>query len=171
MWTFFFKFLFTLIQYVVQSLKHIPLFATPWTAACRASLTFTIFQSLLKLTSIESGMPSNVASVLCFGFWPGGTWDLSCPSRDQTCTSWIERRSLNHRTVREVPEYVALNGKRDCAAVTRLRPLRGGDDSSGPKTTTMVLRRRRQEGLKDRRGPIGFEIGSGSHGPRYIGDC
>ena len=32
---------------------------TPWTAACRASLSFTIFQSLLKLMSIESVMPTN----------------------------------------------------------------------------------------------------------------
>ena len=31
---------------------------TPWTAACQASLFFTIFQSLLKLMSIESVMPS-----------------------------------------------------------------------------------------------------------------
>ena len=34
-------------------------FATPWTAACQASLAFTIPQSLLKLMSIESVMPSN----------------------------------------------------------------------------------------------------------------
>ena len=33
--------------------------ATPWTAAYQASLSFTISQSLLKLTSIESVMPSN----------------------------------------------------------------------------------------------------------------
>ena len=32
---------------------------TPWTAACQASLSFTISQSLLKLLSIESMMPSN----------------------------------------------------------------------------------------------------------------
>ena len=32
---------------------------TIWTAACQASLTFTISQSLPKLTSIESVMPSN----------------------------------------------------------------------------------------------------------------
>ena len=31
----------------------------PWTAACQASLSFTISQSLLKLMSIESVMPSN----------------------------------------------------------------------------------------------------------------
>ena len=35
------------------------LFATPWTAACQASLFFTLFWSLLKVTSIESVMPSN----------------------------------------------------------------------------------------------------------------
>ena len=33
--------------------------ATPWTAACQASLSFTISWSLLKLMSIESVMPSN----------------------------------------------------------------------------------------------------------------
>ena len=32
---------------------------TPWTAACQASLTFTISQRLLRLMSIESVMPSN----------------------------------------------------------------------------------------------------------------
>ena len=35
------------------------LFETPWTAAPQASLSFTISQSLLKLTSIEPVMPSN----------------------------------------------------------------------------------------------------------------
>ena len=44
---------------VIQSLSHVQLFATPWTAARRASLSFTIFWSLLKLMSIESGMSSN----------------------------------------------------------------------------------------------------------------
>ena len=40
-------------------LTHVRLFATPWTAAHQASLSFTISQSLLKLMSIESVMPSN----------------------------------------------------------------------------------------------------------------
>ena len=43
----------------VQSLSHVQLFATPWTAAHQASLSFTISQSLLKLMSIELVMPSN----------------------------------------------------------------------------------------------------------------
>ena len=38
---------------VVQSLICVWLFATPWTAACQASLSLTISQSLLKLISIE----------------------------------------------------------------------------------------------------------------------
>ena len=50
---------------VVQSLNHIWLFSTPWTAACQASLSFTISQSLLKLTSIELIMPSNNFILCC----------------------------------------------------------------------------------------------------------
>ena len=44
---------------VVQSLSCVQLFETPWTVACQASLTVIISQSLLKLMSIESLMPSN----------------------------------------------------------------------------------------------------------------
>ena len=43
----------------VQSLSRIRLFATPWTAARQTSLSITSFQSLLKLMSIASVMPSN----------------------------------------------------------------------------------------------------------------
>jgi len=43
----------------VQSLTHVRLFATPWTAACQASLSITNSWSLPKLMSIESVMPSN----------------------------------------------------------------------------------------------------------------
>ena len=43
----------------VQSLSPFRLFATPWTAACQASLSITSLQSLLKVMSIESVMPSN----------------------------------------------------------------------------------------------------------------
>ena len=41
--------------------------ATPWTAACQASLSFTMSQSLLKLKSVESMMPSNHL-ILCGSF-------------------------------------------------------------------------------------------------------
>ena len=42
----------------VQLLSRVRLFATPWTAACKASLPITSFQSLLKLMSIELVMHS-----------------------------------------------------------------------------------------------------------------
>ena len=44
---------------VVQWLGCVQLFAFPWTAACQASLSFTISLSLFTLMSIESVMPSN----------------------------------------------------------------------------------------------------------------
>ena len=44
---------------VVESVSHVRLFVTPWTAACQASLAITNSQSLLKLMSVESVMPSN----------------------------------------------------------------------------------------------------------------
>ena len=44
---------------MVQSLSHIRLFVTPWTAARQASLSFTISWSLPKFMFIESVMPSN----------------------------------------------------------------------------------------------------------------
>ena len=43
----------------VQSFNNAQLFATPWTAACQASLSITNSGILLKLMSIELVMPSN----------------------------------------------------------------------------------------------------------------
>jgi len=47
-----------------QSLSHVQLFATPWNAACQASLSITNSRNLLKLMSIQSVMPSN-RLILC----------------------------------------------------------------------------------------------------------
>jgi len=52
---------------VVQLLSHVWLFVTPWTAACQASLSFTISWSLHKLMSTESVMPS-YNLILCHPF-------------------------------------------------------------------------------------------------------
>ena len=49
----------------VQSLSRVQFFATPWTAACQASLSITNSQSLLKLISIESVIPSNRLILCC----------------------------------------------------------------------------------------------------------
>ena len=43
----------------VQSLSHVQLFATPWTAACQASLSVTVSHCLPKFISIESVMLSS----------------------------------------------------------------------------------------------------------------
>ena len=49
----------------VQSLSHVWLFATPWTTAHQASLSSTNSRSSLRLTSIESVMPSNHLVLCC----------------------------------------------------------------------------------------------------------
>ena len=49
--------------FVIQSLSHFQPFVTPWTAACQASLSFIISQSLLKLMSIDLVMSSNHLSL------------------------------------------------------------------------------------------------------------
>ena len=71
---------------VVQLLSYIWLFVTRWTAACQASLSFTIFRSLLTLMSTESVMPSRrynesiscwnpiICACVCDGFKPQRTW-------------------------------------------------------------------------------------------------
>ena len=50
---------------VVQLLSPLQLFVTPWTAACQASLSFSISQGLLKFMSIASVMPSNHLILCC----------------------------------------------------------------------------------------------------------
>ena len=49
----------------VQLLSRVHLFTTPWTTACQASLSCTISQSLLRLMSVESVMPSNCLILCC----------------------------------------------------------------------------------------------------------
>ena len=74
----------------VQFLSHVQLFATPWTAACQASLSITNPQSLLKFMSIESVMPFNHL-ILCHPiFFPPSIFlsirIFSCES--VICTRW-----------------------------------------------------------------------------------
>ena len=49
----------------IQSLSHVWLFATPWTAACQPFLSFTISRILVKLMSIESVKPSSHLILYC----------------------------------------------------------------------------------------------------------
>ena len=58
------------LQFIlVQSLSRVQLFVTPWTAARQASQSITNSQTLLKLMSIESVMPSNHL-ILCHSLLP-----------------------------------------------------------------------------------------------------
>ena len=53
-----------------QLLSHVQFFATPWIAACQASLSTTVSWSSLKLMSIESVMPAISSSVVPFSSCP-----------------------------------------------------------------------------------------------------
>ena len=55
----FFKMIKVIMFSSVQSLSHVRLFVTPWTAAHQSSLSITNSRSLFKPMSIESVMPSN----------------------------------------------------------------------------------------------------------------
>ena len=69
----------------VQSLSHVQLFATPWTAACQASLAFIICWSLLKLKSIESAILHNHL-ILCRPF---SSCPQSFPASGSFLMSWL----------------------------------------------------------------------------------
>ena len=54
-----------MVSVVVQLLSHVQLFVTSWTAALQDSLSISISQSLLKLMSVETVMPSNHLILSC----------------------------------------------------------------------------------------------------------
>ena len=70
---------------VVQSHNHVQLFATPWTAALQASLSFTISQSLLKLMLIESVMHTTISSSVA----PFSSCLQSFPASGPFLMSWL----------------------------------------------------------------------------------
>ena len=53
------------VRAVVRLLSHVQLFETPWTAACLASLSLTIYQNLFRPMSVESMMPYNDLILSC----------------------------------------------------------------------------------------------------------
>ena len=74
----------------VQSLSHVQLFATPWIAACQASLSITNSQSSLRLTSIQLVMPSSHL-ILCHPLLllPPSPPSIRVFSNESTlCMSW-----------------------------------------------------------------------------------
>ena len=87
----------TLVVVIVQSPSHVQLLVTPLTAACQASLSLTISQSLPKFMSIASVMPSSHLILWC----PLLLLPSICPSiRDFSnesvvCIKWPKYWSFN----------------------------------------------------------------------------
>ena len=86
-------------MYVVQLLSCVRLFATLWTAAHQASLSFTISQNLLKSMSFESVMPSNHL-VLCHPLSVGTSQFGGEQRWDKKEKTFLERE-VNHKLGRE----------------------------------------------------------------------
>ena len=96
----------------VQSLSHIRLFATPWTAAHQASLYITNSRSLLKLMSIELVMPSNYL-ILCHPLLllPSIFPSIRVFSNESVlCTRWPKywSSSLNISPSNEIPGLISF---------------------------------------------------------------
>ena len=103
---------FVLVLYffvVVQSLSCVQLFVTPWTAACQASLSFTIFWSLLKLICIELVMPSNHLILHCpFLLLPSVCSSLRVFSNESAlCFRWAKYQSFSF-SISSSNEYSGL---------------------------------------------------------------
>ena len=56
----------------------------------------------------------HTSSVLCFGFWSQGMWDLSALTRDEGHAPCIARQSLNHWTAKEIPTLLVLSDMSLC---------------------------------------------------------
>ena len=83
--------------HIVQSLSCVQLFATPWTEALQASLSFTISWSLFKFMSIESVMPSNhLILYRPLLFWPSIFPSIRVFSNELAlCIRWPKYRSFS----------------------------------------------------------------------------
>ena len=76
----------------VQFLSCVWLFATPWTAACRASLLITSSQSLPKVMSIESVMTSNHLILCCSLLFPPSIFPINRAFLNESvlCIRWTK---------------------------------------------------------------------------------
>ena len=93
---------------VVQSLSRVRFFATPWTAAHQAPLSFIISWSLLKLMSTESMMPSNHLILCCrLLHLPSIFPSIRVFSSELIlCIRW-PKQGLN---IQHYPDYLCLSG-------------------------------------------------------------
>ena len=80
----------------IQSLTYVQLSATPWTAACQASLSTTNSWSLLKLTSIESVMPFSHLILCCPLLLPSVFPSIRVFSSESVlCIRWLKYWSFS----------------------------------------------------------------------------
>ena len=89
---------------VVQSISRVQLFVTPWTVAPQASLSFTIYWSLLKLMSTESVMPPN-------HLVPFSSCLQSFPASGSFLMGWLFTsggQSIGHFSISPSNEYSGL---------------------------------------------------------------
>ena len=86
---------------VGQLLSHVLLFATPWTAAHQASLSFTISWSLFRLMCIESVMPSSHLTLCC------PLLLLNLPQHQGLHCTWNFTLSYNHLSSYKL--FIAVN--------------------------------------------------------------
>ena len=96
----------------VQLLSRVRLFATPWIAACQASLSITNSQSSLRLTSIESVMPSSHL-ILCHPllFLPPIPPSIRVFSSESTlCMRWPKYWSFSFSIIpsKEIPGLISF---------------------------------------------------------------
>ena len=85
------------VTVVIQSFSRVELFEIPWTAGCQASLSFTIFCSLLKLMSVESMVSSNHL-ILCrpLLLLPSIFCNIRAFSDESAlCIRWLKNCSFN----------------------------------------------------------------------------
>ena len=96
----------------VQSLSRVPLFATPWIAACQASLSITNSRSSLKLTSIESVMPSSHLIFCCpLLLLPPIPPSIRVFSNESTlCVRWLKYWSFSFSISpsKEIPRLISF---------------------------------------------------------------
>ena len=107
----------------VQSLSHVRLFVTLWTAAHHASLSFIVFESLLKLVSIESVMPSNHAILCCpFLLLPSAFLSIRVLSNELAlCIRWLNYWSFSISLSNECSELISF--RIDCFDLLTFKQL------------------------------------------------
>ena len=108
----FLKFTFNWRISLVQSLSRVQLFVTPWIAACQASLSITSSPSSLRLTSIESVMPSSHL-ILCrpLLLLPAITPSIRVFSSESTlCMRWPKYWSFSFSIIpsKEMPGLISF---------------------------------------------------------------